>query len=175
MATRSRSSPRSRAAEVRRVSVQADDFDPGAEIAALQAGSPQAGALASFIGVVRSDAAHPILALTLEHYPAMTTAAVHHIADEAERRFALLGCTIVHRFGRLLPGERIVFVGTASSHRRAALEATEFLIDWLKTRAPFWKQEHLADGSARWVVALAQDETDAERWLSDRSASARLV
>jgi molybdopterin synthase catalytic subunit len=160
---------------VRRISVQAGDFDPGKEIEALQACAPQAGALASFIGVVRSDAAHPIEALTLEHYPAMTTAAVLRIADEADGRFGLLGCTIVHRFGRLLPGERIVFVGTASSHRRAALEAAEFLIDWLKTSAPFWKQEHLGDGSARWVAALAQDEADAERWVADRSQSARLV
>jgi molybdopterin synthase catalytic subunit len=160
---------------VRRILIQTEDFDPGTEIAALQASAQQAGALSSFIGVVRSDAIHPIVALTLEHYPAMTEAAVHRIADEAERRFALLGCTIVHRFGRLLPGERIVFVGTASSHRRAALEATEFLIDWLKTGAPFWKQEHMEDGAARWVAAQAQDETDAERWLAGRSTSARLV
>jgi molybdopterin synthase catalytic subunit len=160
---------------MRRISVQAEDFDPGAEIAALQACAPGAGALASFVGVVRSDAAHPIMSMTLEHYPAMTVAAVERIAEAAGQRFALLGCTVVHRFGRLLPGERIVFVGTAASHRRAALEATEFLIDWLKTRAPFWKQEHLADGSSRWVAALAQDEADAERWSARPSPSERLV
>jgi len=113
--------------------------------------------------------------MTLEHYPAMTAAAVRRIAEQAEQRFALAGCSIVHRFGRLLPGERIVFVGAASPHRRAALEATAFLIDWLKTSAPFWKQEHRADGSARWVAALAQDEMDAERWLASRPVSERLV
>jgi molybdopterin synthase catalytic subunit len=150
-----------------RIAVQAEDFDPGTEIAALQARAKQAGALASFVGLVRSDAAHPIKAMTLEHYPGMTERAVRRVAVEAERRFALLGCTIVHRYGRLLPGDRIVFVGTASSHRRAAIGATEFLIDWLKTRAPFWKQEHMEDGSARWVAALAQDEADAERWMAN--------
>jgi len=160
---------------MRRISVQAEDFDPGAEIALLQACASGVGALASFVGVVRSDAVHPIVAMTLEHYPAMTAAAIYRIAEKAEQRFALAGCSIVHRVGRLLPGERIVFVGTASSHRRAALEATAFLIDWLKTSAPFWKQEHLVDGSARWVAALAQDETDAEKWLAGGPMSERLV
>jgi molybdopterin synthase catalytic subunit len=160
---------------MRRISVQAEDFDPGAEIAALQACVPGVGALASFVGIVRSDATHPIAAMTLEHYPAMTAPAVQRIAEEAERRFALAGYSIVHRFGRLLPGERIVFVGTASSHRRAALEATALLIDWLKTRAPFWKQEHLVDGSARWVAPLAQDEADAEKWSVRWPLSERLV
>ncbi len=149
-----------------RIAVQSETFDPGAEIAALQAAAPQAGAIATFTGVVRSDAAHPIVAMTLEHYPAMTEPAIRRIAAQAEQRFSLLGCTIIHRFGRLLPGDPIVFVATAASHRRAALQATEFLIDWLKTRAPFWKQEHLSDGSAIWVAALAQDEADADRWSS---------
>jgi molybdopterin synthase catalytic subunit len=148
------------------IQVQAADFDPGREIAALQARAPQAGALGSFVGVVRSDEAHPIQALTLEHYPAMTVPAIERIAVEAEQRFSLLACSIIHRFGRLLPGERIVFVGAAASHRRAALQATEFLVDWLKTAAPFWKQETLPDGSAAWVEALAQDESEAARWNS---------
>ena len=160
---------------MRRISVQAEDFDPGAEIASLQSCAPGVGGLASFVGVVRSDAANPIAAMTLEHYPAMTASAIVGIAEQAEQRFSLIGCSIVHRFGRLLPGERIVFVGAASSHRRAALEATAFLIDWLKTRAPFWKQEHLVDGSARWVAAVAQDETDAERWSVGRPVFERLV
>jgi molybdopterin synthase catalytic subunit len=158
-----------------RISVQAEDFDPGAELASLQACAPGVGGVASFVGVVRSDAANPIAAMTLEHYPAMTASAIHSIAEKAEQRFDLIGCTIVHRFGRLLPGERIVFVGAASSHRRAALEATTFLIDWLKTRAPFWKLEHLLDGSAHWVAAAAQDETDAEKWLARLPMSERLV
>jgi molybdopterin synthase catalytic subunit len=102
--------------------------------------------------------------MTLEYYPAMTLPAIERIVAEAETRFSLLGCTVIHRFGRLLPEDRIVFVAAAASHRRAALQATEFLIDWLKTKAPFWKQEELPDGTARWVEAAQQDEIDAARW-----------
>jgi molybdopterin synthase catalytic subunit len=146
------------------VRIQAEDFSPGAELDSLLERAPGAGGVGSFIGVVRSDAARPIAALTLEHYPAMTAPALERIAAEADARFGLLGCTIIHRFGRLQPGERIVFVAAAASHRRAALDATSFLIDWLKTKAPFWKQEELADGSKHWVEAAAQDDSDAERW-----------
>jgi molybdopterin synthase catalytic subunit len=146
------------------VRVQAEDFSPGAELDALQARAVCAGGLGSFIGVVRSNAARPIIAMTLEHYPAMTGVAIEAIVAEAETRFSLLGCTVIHRFGRLLPGDRIVFVAVAAAHRRAALDATGFLIDWLKTKAPFWKREELADGRACWVEAVEQDEMDAARW-----------
>jgi molybdopterin synthase catalytic subunit len=146
------------------VRVQAADFSPGAELDALLARAPGTGGVGSFIGVVRSDAGRPIRSMTLEHYPAMTLPALERIALEAEARFSLLGCTIIHRFGRLHPADRIVFVAAAAGHRRAALQATEFLIDWLKTKAPFWKQEELADGTTRWVQAAQQDEIDAERW-----------
>jgi molybdopterin synthase catalytic subunit len=147
-----------------RVLVQAEDFDPGAELAALQAAAPHAGGIGSFLGIVRSTEAHPITALTLEHYPAMTIPAMTRIALDAEQRFGLLACVVIHRFGRLLPGERIVLVAAAALHRRAALHGTEFLIDWLKTKAPFWKQEQLPDGTARWVSAVAEDEAEAEKW-----------
>ncbi len=144
--------------------MQAADFSPGVELDALLARAPSAGGIGCFIGVVRSDAARPIAAMTLEHYPAMTEAAITRIAAEAEARFSLLGCTVIHRFGRLAHGERIVFVAAAASHRREALDGTAFLIDWLKTKAPFWKQEELTDGTSRWVAALAQDDVDANRW-----------
>jgi molybdopterin synthase catalytic subunit len=149
----------------RLIRIQAGDFSPGAELDALLARAAGAGGLGSFMGVVRSDAARPIVAMTLEHYPAMTWAAIASIVAEAEDRFALRGCTVIHRFGRLLPGDRIVFVAAAASHRRAALDATCFLIDWLKTKAPFWKREEYADGTVRWVEAIEQDEHDAGRWL----------
>ena len=145
------------------VRVTAEDFDPGTELARLAA-LPGAGGIASFIGVVRSSEAAPITALTLEHYSGMTEAAILKIAEDAELRFSLLGCSVVHRHGRLLPGARIVFCGAAAPHRRAALEATEFLIDWLKTRAPFWKKEEYASGEAQWVSALESDDDAAARW-----------
>jgi molybdopterin synthase catalytic subunit len=147
-----------------KVSVQAEDFDIAAEFAALQQAAPGCGGIGSFIGVVRSTAERPIIAMTLEHYPAMTMTEIAGIAAAAESRFSLLACTVIHRFGRLRPGERIVFVGAAAAHRRAALDATSFLIDWLKTKAPFWKQEHFADGTTEWVGAKAEDDADAARW-----------
>jgi molybdopterin synthase catalytic subunit len=147
-----------------RISVQAELFDIAAEFARLQDAGAEAGAIASFLGVVRSTQAHPINAMVLEHYPAMTAKAISRIAVEAEIRFALLACTIIHRHGRLLPGEPIVFVGAAAPHRHAALDAVAFLMDWLKTRAPFWKQEIMADGRAIWVAAKAEDDAAVERW-----------
>jgi molybdopterin synthase catalytic subunit len=147
-----------------RVIVSHEDFDVGAQTAALLASSPGAGGLASFVGIVRSDAARPILALTLEHYPGMTERALSDIAERAQERFGLLGCTIIHRYGKLLPGEQIVLVLAAAAHRAAALEACAFLIDWLKTAAPFWKKEHFADGMERWVEARAADDAAAARW-----------
>lgn len=146
------------------VRVQAEDFSPGAELDALQAAAPFAGGVASFMGVVRSDPLRPLASLTLEHYPAMTLPALIRIAEQAEIRFSLLACTVIHRHGTLLPGQRIVFVGAAASHRQPALDAAAFLIDWLKTRAPFWKKETMADGEEGWVTALDEDDQAAERW-----------
>ena len=142
------------------IRVQPDDFDPGTELARLEA--LNVGAVASFTGLVRGDGG--LVAMTLEHYPAMTESALRAIADEAARRWPLAGLTVIHRHGRLVPGDRIVFVGTASSHRAAALESCAFLIDWLKTDAPFWKREQWADGSSRWVEARSEDDAAKERW-----------
>ncbi len=147
-----------------RIIVSHEDFDVGAQTAALLAASPGAGGLASFVGIVRSDAARPIAALTLEHYPGMTERALADIAAHAQARFGLLGCTIIHRHGRLLPGEQIVLVLAAAAHRAAALDGCGFLIDWLKTSAPFWKKEHLADGTEHWVEAREADDAAAARW-----------
>lgn len=147
------------------VRVQAPAFDPGAEMAALLAGRTDVGGVGCFVGVVRDSAGgQPIRSMTLEHYPGMTERALSAIAAEAEARWALQGCVVIHRHGRLLPGEPIVLVLTASAHRQAALDATAFLIDWLKTRAPFWKQEELADGGAHWVEARGADDAAAARW-----------
>lgn len=144
------------------VRVQSAPFDPGAETAALTAGRTDVGGVASFLGVCRAD--DGLAAMTLDHYPGMTEAAITRIAGEAERRWPLTGCTVIHRVGRMLPGDPIVLVITASSHRAAALESCAFLIDWLKTRAPFWKREEFADGTERWVDAKAEDDRAAERW-----------
>jgi molybdopterin synthase catalytic subunit len=141
------------------VRVQAGDFDPGAELAVLEALG--GGAVASFTGLVRGDGG--LVAMTLEHYPAMTESALRAIAVEAASRWPLLGGAVIHRFGRLVPGERIVFVGTASAHRQAAFDACAFLMDWLKTKAPFWKYEERA-GSASWVEARREDDSAAARW-----------
>jgi molybdopterin synthase catalytic subunit len=146
-----------------RVLVQAEDFSPGDEIEALQR-LPGVGGVGSFLGIVRSTVESPIEALVLEHYPAMTLPALRRIAAEAAARFSLLGCTVIHRHGRLLPGERIVLVVAAAAHRQAALDATGFLIDWLKTSAPFWKQEILPGGEARWVDARSADDEAAAKW-----------
>lgn len=145
------------------ISVQREDFDPAEAQAALEALSP--GAVASFTGLVRDDGG--ITAMTLEHYPGMTEAALGMLADEALARWPLSGVVVIHRFGTLHPGDRIVHVATASSHRAAALEACAFLIDRLKTDAPFWKREERGDGSAKWVEAKATDNAVADRWRSD--------
>ncbi len=143
-----------------RIRVGPEPFDPADELAALEAGG--AGAVASFTGLVRGDG--ELTAMTLEHYPAMTEAALRALADAAMARWPLLAATIVHRTGRMTPGARIVFVGTASAHRAAALEACAFLIDALKTQAPFWKRETFADGAQRWVEARASDDAATARW-----------
>jgi molybdopterin synthase catalytic subunit len=148
-----------------KVRVQTEDFDVGAEFAALTAGHTDIGGIGCFVGTVRAGAdASRLQALTLEHYPAMTERAIADIVAEAERRWPLLGCTVIHRVGRMVPGENIVLVLAASAHRQAALAATAFLIDWLKTKAPFWKQESFADGSANWVEAREADDAAAARW-----------
>ena len=146
------------------IRVQATAFDLAAELASLLAGRTDIGGVGSFIGVVRDDPARPLESLTLEHYPGMTEAAMAAIATQACERWSLLGCTVIHRVGRLAPGEGIVLVLAAAPHRQAALDATAFLIDWLKTRAPFWKQEQFADGASQWVAARGADDEAASRW-----------
>jgi molybdopterin synthase catalytic subunit len=145
-----------------RILVQEALFDMAAESAALTAGRTDVGGVASFLGVCRGDDA--LAAMVLEHYPGMTERALGRIAAEAEARWPLTGCTVIHRVGRILPGEPIVLVLTASAHRAAALESCAFLIDWLKTKAPFWKREEFADGDARWVAAKNEDDAAAARW-----------
>ena len=146
------------------VRVQSEPFDVGAELAALGAGRTDIGGVASFTGLVR-DVAGPdrVGAMTLEHYPGMTERQLEAIEAEAHRRWPLQASLIVHRVGRMLPGEVIVLVATASAHRAAALESCAFLIDWLKTRAPFWKLEETPDGE-RWVAARDADDEAAARW-----------
>ena len=146
------------------VRVQAAAFDLGAELALLTAGRRDVGGVGSFVGLVRDDPARPLRSLSLEHYPGMTEAAMAGIAAEAGRRWSLLGCCLVHRVGRLIPGDGIVLVLTAAGHRQAALDSTAFLIDWLKTAAPFWKHEAFVDGSAHWVQARQADDEAASRW-----------
>jgi|SRR5689334_16660568 molybdopterin synthase catalytic subunit len=143
-----------------RISVQPDNFDIGAEFTALTAGRTDIGGIGCFVGTVRG----PVAAMTLEHYPAMTERAIARIVEEAERRWSLLGCTVIHRSGRLLAGENIVLVLAAASHRQPALDATAFLIDWLKTKAPFWKKEESVGGAQSWVEARVEDDAAAARW-----------
>ena len=145
--------------------VQAGAFDVGAEVARLTAGRSDVGGIGCFVGTVRETAGgRAITAMTLEHYPGMTERALGRIADEAAQRFALLGCTLIHRVGTLRPGEGIVLVLASSAHRQAALDATGFLIDFLKTRAPFWKQEHFSDSGPQWVQAREADTDATARW-----------
>lgn len=146
------------------IRVQAEDFDPGAEAERLIAGRRDVGALVSFTGLCRDDGGK-LAALELEHYPGMAEAEIGRIATQACGRWPLTGLTVIHRFGRIPAGDNIVLVVAASSHRRAAFEAAEFLMDYLKTRAPFWKKEHLTSGSAdTWVKAAEIDDAAAERW-----------
>jgi molybdopterin synthase catalytic subunit len=147
------------------VRVQHEPFDVGAELALITAGRTDIGGVGCFVGTVRAEAgSRAIAAMTLEHYPGMTERAMTRIAEQAEQRFGLLGATVIHRVGRLTPGEGIVLVLAAASHRAAALEATSFLIDWLKTRAPFWKKESFADGGEAWVDAREADDEASARW-----------
>ena len=171
------------------VSVQEADFDAGAEIAALSAGRDDVGAIASFVGLVRADKAAtvmppaqpgavspadgagdtaPVQAMTLEHYPGMTEKALEAIVEEARGRWDIYGVRVIHRVGRLVPGDRIVFVAVASAHRGEAFAACEFIMDYLKTRAPFWKKEETAAGG-RWVDARESDDHAAGRWETGKS------
>lgn len=148
------------------IRVQQQDFDPGAELAAMTRGRRDVGGVAQFIGLVRDQAdGKPIQAMTLEYYPGMTERKLAEIEAEARRRWPLQDCLVIHRHGRLVPGERIVLVATVSAHRTAALEACQFLIDWLKTEAPFWKFEETAEGG-EWVEARQADDDAAKRWTA---------
>jgi|SRR4051812_21933296 molybdopterin synthase catalytic subunit len=139
-----------------KISIQAQDFDLSSEAKAISK-SNSVGAVASFVGVVRD------VPMTLEHYPGMTESAIRKIVDEAKSRWQVMDCTVIHRYGALQPGDQIVLVAVASAHRGDAFAACEFIMDYLKTQAPFWKKEHRAEG-ARWVEARASDDQAAERW-----------
>lgn len=146
------------------VSVQEADFDVGAEIAALTAGDARAGAVASFVGLVRDvNDGSGVSEMTLEHYPGMTEKALQEIVVEAQSRWDIYAVRVIHRVGRLLPTDRIVFVAVSSAHRGEAFAACEFIMDYLKTRAPFWKREVTPEG-ARWVDAREGDDHAASRW-----------
>jgi molybdopterin synthase catalytic subunit len=147
---------------MRRIAAQEAEFDVTAELAALDL--PGVGGVGLFIGTVRGG--EGLSALWLEHYPGMTERVLDRLADEAFARWPLLGCVVLHRVGRLEPGARIVLVACASAHRAAALAATSYLIDQLKTRAPFWKAEEFASGERRWVNARESDEIAAQGWAN---------
>lgn len=146
-----------------RIVVQAEPFDLGTEVAGFAAGGTQMGALVTFTGVVRDLAAGDLSAMEIEHYPGMTERALHAIATEAATRWSLGDVLVIHRHGRLHPGEQIMMVATAARHRKDAFEAAEYLMDYLKSRAPFWKKEITHDG-ADWVAARAEDEDALTRW-----------
>jgi molybdopterin synthase catalytic subunit len=153
------------------IRLQREDFDGAAEAAALARGRTDVGALVTFTGICRgAEAGEPIAALTLEHYPGMAEAEIARHVEEARNRWPLLGVTVIHRYGRIEPGHNIVLVVTASSHREAAFAAAQFLMDYLKTRAPFWKQVEGAGGKA-WIEAKATDDAAAGRWTKPREAA----
>jgi molybdopterin synthase catalytic subunit len=146
------------------VRVQREDFDAGAEIARLRAGNPKVGAVASFIGVARDvNDGDAVMAMTLEHYPGMTERALEDICAQARARFDVIDVLVVHRVGELKPGDQIVLVAVTGSHRGEAFAACEFVMDYLKTEAPFWKKERTAAGE-RWVDARASDDARRARW-----------
>ena len=147
-----------------RIAVQREDFDAGAEMRAISRANPKIGALAAFVGLVRdiNDGAN-VAAMTLEHYAGMTEKAIAAVVEEAKGRWQVLDCTVIHRIGELRPTDQIVLVAVASGHRGDAFAACEFIMDYLKTRAPFWKKEETPDG-ARWVDARASDDDAAARW-----------
>ncbi len=143
------------------IRIQREDFEIGAEISALRAGRHDIGAVVAFIGVVRGD--DGVTSMALEHYPGMTEREIARHVEMAQARWPLLGISVIHRIGPLKPGDNIVLVATFSSHRQAAFDAAEFLMDYLKTRAPFWKLEE-RDGRAKWIEARVSDEEAVSRW-----------
>jgi molybdopterin synthase catalytic subunit len=154
------------------VRLQTEAFDVAAEAAGLTQGRTDVGAVVTFTGICRgAEAGEPIVALTLEHYPEMAQAEIEQHVAAAQRRWPLLGVTVIHRHGRIEPGEVIVLVATASSHRQAAFAAAEFLMDYLKARAPFWKQVERA-GQVTWVEARATDDAAVARWAAEREEAA---
>jgi len=154
------------------VRVQTQDFDAGAEIAALRRGNPRIGAVASFIGVCRdANDGDTITKMTLEHYPEMTEKALEDIVAEAKNRWDVMEVLVIHRVGELKPTDQIVLVVVTGSHRGAAFAACEFIMDYLKTRAPFWKKEATPQG-ARWVEARSSDDEAAQRWEPPKSSAA---
>jgi molybdopterin synthase catalytic subunit len=154
------------------IRLQREDFDAAAEGAALTRGRSDIGGIVTFTGICRgSEAGEPVTAMTLEHYPGMAEEEIARHVAEAESRWPLLGVTVIHRYCRLVPGDNIVLVVTAAVHRQDAFAAAEFLMDYLKTRAPFWKQEERG-GRAGWVEAKAVDDEAAERWRLDRRDAA---
>jgi molybdopterin synthase catalytic subunit len=155
------------------IRLQTDDFDAAAEARLLTGGRTDIGAVVTFAGICRgSEAGQPVAALTLEHYPGMAEAEIARHVAEAQMRWRLLGVTVIHRYGRLKPGDNIVLVVTAASHRGEAFAAAEFLMDYLKTQAPFWKREEQPDGGAAlWVDAKASDDAAAARWTPPRRAA----
>ncbi|OEO24701.1 molybdenum cofactor biosynthesis protein MoaE [Pseudomonas sp. J237] len=146
------------------IRVQQATFDPGVELNALHASNVGIGAVVSFVGYVRDfNEGREVAGMFLEHFPGMTEKSLGKIADEASQRWPLINIEIIHRIGRLEPGEPIVFVGTTSAHRQAAFDACAFIMDYLKTRAPFWKKEDTSEGP-RWVEGRCSDQDAAERW-----------
>jgi len=147
------------------IRVQTEDFDIGAEIGKMTAGNSEIGGLASFVGLVRDYAGdEKISSMTLEHYPGMTEKELSRLEAEAREHWDLQDVLIIHRYGTLNPGDRIVLVVTASAHREASLESCQFLIDWLKTKAPFWKLEDRESG-AQWVESRSEDSVAADKWV----------
>ncbi len=150
---------------MRKTRIQAEDFDLAAETAAIRRSGVDIGAVASFVGLCRSELGQ-LQALELEHYPAMAEAEIARIAEQAEQRWPVLGLTIIHRYGRIAAGEQIVLVIAAARHRAEAFAAAAFVMDYLKTRAPFWKKQHLQDGTTTdWVAATDHDEASQRRWV----------
>lgn len=148
-----------------KISVQIEDFDLGNEVTALRANQPQIGAVASFVGLVRDiNEGSTVAAMSLEHYPAMTEKALSEIVNQAAQRWQIIDSTVIHRIGELYPSDQIVLVAVASMHRHDAFAACEFIMDFLKTRAPFWKKELTPEGS-RWVDARESDESVIQRWV----------
>lgn len=151
------------------ISVQAEDFDVGSEYRQLLNDDSGVGGVAMFTGLVRDITGNPLVHMLLEHYPGMTEASLQQTAEQAAGRWPLNDIRIVHRIGELAPGDQIVFVGVSSAHRDAAFSACEFIMDVLKTTAPFWKKEIHRDGSGHWVDAKNSDQQRAERWSEHRS------